>query len=469
MRLGLGAACNLGARRARGEYLVLLDQRAEVEPEWFHWLLHTADANPEAGAVGSCVLAPDGRLQEAGSLVWWDGRTTAVGQGIPGDALTWHFVRRIDFASGSSLLIRRTVWDRVGGFDEAYTHGMWHCVDLCLQIRALGHHVLVEPRSRVRHVEAERSADDFESFVQERLRLALLARWKRELESHGPSSAAAVNQAIHRARGYPRRVLVVDDFIPDPAAGAGFGRMFDVVIVLAQAGYAVFHHPTRGASPPAGALVDSGMAIIEGDLSAHLQRPDTWYDVIVVSRPHNFDYVWPAARMHHPWASLIYDCEALWWRRLERQADLTPDPHEADRLRMDAARMQQVEVRNVRAADAVVTVSQEERAVVRDLGVPEGHLFALSPLERGVSATTRSFSARRDIGFVAGFGWRASPTERRWLALVPQPGLPGDPVACTVGLRLPRHRPQSAAGTAGILGSHGVVRRTRLGPGGLLR
>jgi glycosyltransferase involved in cell wall biosynthesis len=147
------------------------------------------------------------------------------------------------------------------------------------------------------------------------------------------------------------------------------------------------------------------MSIIEGDLAAHLQRPDTWYDVLVVSRPHNFDYVWPAVRTHQPWAQLIYDCEAMWWRRLARQAELTTDPEAAGRLRAEAALMQTIEVRNVRASDVVVTVSEDESSLVRQIGVDERNVFALAPIESGVSPTTHGFHARRDIGLVA--GWMA--------------------------------------------------------------
>jgi len=403
-RLSVASACNLASTRSVGEFLILLDECAIIEPGWLEWLIHTVEANPDAGAAASAILFPDGRLQEAGTIVWWDGSTTGVGRGTQGDALTWRFVRPVDSASGRALLVRRAIWDRVGGFDDAFSAGFSHDVDLCLRIRRLGKHVLLEPRSRVR-VEAPATSTDFDAFIHRRCRLELLRRWQRELLTHEPASSGAVGRAIHRARGCPRRLLVVDDFVPDPAAGAGFGRMFDAIIELTQSGWAVSHFPTRGASAPDDTLIDCGLSIVQGDVLAHLQHPDTWYEAVLVSRPHNFEFVWPALRTHQPWARLVYDAEALWWRRIARQAELSVEPDIAARLRAEAAGMQEIEIRNVRASDFTVTVSDEERAILLNEGLSASCVRTLPPFGLGVRITERPFMERGAVGFVA--GWMA--------------------------------------------------------------
>ena len=58
--------------------MVLLNDDAIVEPGWLDWLVQTADTRPDAGAVGGFVLFPDGRIQEAGSVIWNDGSTMPV-------------------------------------------------------------------------------------------------------------------------------------------------------------------------------------------------------------------------------------------------------------------------------------------------------------------------------------------------------------------------------------------------------
>src|SRR5262249_48188543 len=75
VNLGLAGSGNRGRHLARGELLVLLHDDAEIEPGWLEALVDTADAHPEAGAIGGKVLFPDGRLQNAGMILWSDAYT----------------------------------------------------------------------------------------------------------------------------------------------------------------------------------------------------------------------------------------------------------------------------------------------------------------------------------------------------------------------------------------------------------
>jgi glycosyltransferase involved in cell wall biosynthesis len=389
---------------------MLLDDDATVERGWLEWLVATADANPQAGAVGSCILFPDGRLQEAGSVIWREGWTTGVGRGTDGSSLAWYFVRRVDYSSGCSLLVRRECWERLGGMDESYVPIYFEDVDFCLRLREIGRHVLFEPRSRVTHHETSSSAADFKLFLMSRYRSKLLERWGGELALHEPTPTltdATLDRAVWRARGCPRRVLIVDDFVPEPSFGSGFGRMYETIVDLADAGYAVSLLPTCEASTPPDRLVDRGLAILEGDLAALLRHPATWYDVVIASRPFNFEKASPLVKAHQPWASMIYDCEALFWRRTARQAELMPDPAEADRLRVESAAMRRVEERNASQADVTVAISEDEATLLRAVpGQPD--VRVVPPIESDVEMTSPGFHERRDLAFVA--GWMAGPT-----------------------------------------------------------
>src|SRR5690606_23205982 len=72
---GFIAACNEGAALARGDVLVLLNNDTVPQPGWLDALLGTFDAHPGTGLVGAQLLYPDGRLQEAGGVVFADGRS----------------------------------------------------------------------------------------------------------------------------------------------------------------------------------------------------------------------------------------------------------------------------------------------------------------------------------------------------------------------------------------------------------
>ena len=75
VNLGLAGALNRGRTKARGEFLVLLHDDAEVEPGWLEALVAAAERDPRAGAVGSLVLDLDGGVQAAGAELLPDGRT----------------------------------------------------------------------------------------------------------------------------------------------------------------------------------------------------------------------------------------------------------------------------------------------------------------------------------------------------------------------------------------------------------
>src|SRR5664279_3454972 len=73
VNLGFGGGVNRAARHARGELLLLLNDDVEVEAGWLEPLIETMDSHPDAAAVGSRILFTDGRVQEAGSVLFDDG------------------------------------------------------------------------------------------------------------------------------------------------------------------------------------------------------------------------------------------------------------------------------------------------------------------------------------------------------------------------------------------------------------
>ena len=106
VNLGLAGAGNRGRDLARGDLLVLLHDDAEIEPGWLEALVATADAHPEAGAVGGKVLFPDGRLQNAGMILWQDGTTSQPWTGEAPAPSAFDTLRAVDYCGTSSLLVR---------------------------------------------------------------------------------------------------------------------------------------------------------------------------------------------------------------------------------------------------------------------------------------------------------------------------------------------------------------------------
>ena len=424
VNLGFGGGNTYAATLARGELLLLLNDDVTVEPGWLEALVVAADAHPEAAAVGSRILFPDGSLQEAGSVLWADGSTAPVGRGLPEGSDSYSYRRHVDYVSACSLLVRTSAFDEVGGFDPRYHPAYYEDVDFCLELRQRGHRVLYEPASRIRHHESQSTENRFKQFLFKRNGAAFREKWAAvisEQEPADPTNPAAVDRAVHRGRGYPPRLLIVDDMAPDPGLGAGFGRMHDLIDELGFDSWAIRFHATNHRNADASALGRFGVELVRGEVDEmieHLFTPGVHYDVVVISRPHNWGYFAEAVRESQPHAVLIYDAEALFHVRLARQAAMATGKVAA-KLRKEADDYRVLEESITRLADHVVSVSPEEAAW---FGSVRGHapVSVVEPLTPGITPTPSGPGHRRDLVYVA--GWLARDDDSpnadglRWFA-----------------------------------------------------
>ena len=206
--------------------------------------------------------------------------------------------------------------------------------------------------------------------------------------------------ARFRASGQPMRVLLIDDRILDAALGSGFSRVHQMVCELAAAHVWVSIYPTATAEV-SDRRVLKAIDVITGDLVEHLRGP-SMYEVIVVSCPHNFEQYAPMVRRHQPRAALVYDAEALFHRRIERQVHFATDGQERDRLRREAASLRRVEQGVRRDADLIVSVSPDEaRWLTEQAG--DAPVIAMLPTLAGARFTDRAFHDRNGAVLIAGW------------------------------------------------------------------
>ena len=174
---GFARACNDGARVARGDFLVFLNNDTQPRPGWLDALVGAADAAPDVGAVGARLLYPDGTIQHAGIGFTRDFEPFHLHQGSPADAPAVTDDRDCEAVTGACLLVPRAVYAEVGGFDEGYRM-YFEDIDLCLRIRATGRRVRYAAKSVVVHLERASSPTFAQAYAANRVsRERFRARW----------------------------------------------------------------------------------------------------------------------------------------------------------------------------------------------------------------------------------------------------------------------------------------------------
>jgi len=162
--LGFAAANNLAARQARGRVLLLLNPDALPERGCVARGLALMDLHPHVGLAGARLLAEDGATQPSARMFPTLAQEAIVLTGLaarfPRSRLfgrldrTWADPAQpapVDWVPGAFALVRRSVFDDLGGFDERFFL-YYEEVDLCRRIKAAGHRVQYWPQLRVRHI-----------------------------------------------------------------------------------------------------------------------------------------------------------------------------------------------------------------------------------------------------------------------------------------------------------------------------
>ncbi|MEL7199663.1 MAG: glycosyltransferase family 2 protein [Pseudomonadota bacterium] len=163
--VGFAAANNLAVKHTKSDWVLLLNPDTETHPGAIENLLRFAKDNPQAGIVGGRTVFPDGSLNP--SSCWarmtpWSLFCQAFGltRVFPHSELfnpesmgAWprDTVREVDIVVGCFFLLRRELWNELGGFNKKYfMYG--EEADLCLRARALGYRPMITPDAQIMHL-----------------------------------------------------------------------------------------------------------------------------------------------------------------------------------------------------------------------------------------------------------------------------------------------------------------------------
>ncbi|MGH3799524.1 MAG: glycosyltransferase [Pseudonocardiaceae bacterium] len=425
--VGFVGACNLGASHARGAYLLFLNNDTEMRPGALDALVSAADSDDRIGLVGAALVYPDGRLQESGGIIWADGSGWNYGRDRDASAPEFQVRRDVDYCSAAAILVRRDLFDAVGGFDQRYAPAYYEDTDLAFAIRATGHRTIVEPRAVIVHHEGVSHGTDVGTGVkryQEINRTLFVEKWAPALADHLPA-ASELNVWLARQRGPAGHrgglVLVADHQVPTPDRDSGSMRMHRLLVQLVALGQRVVFFPVNGAllQPYTGELQSYGITVIPdaAGQETFLRAAGSALTLALLSRPQVAWKLLEELRMLAPRCLVGYDTVDLHFLRLRRQADLAAsagDEGGAARLAGKAVASRELELGLVRATDLTLVVSSDEQQLLRSL-VPEADVRVLSNVHYPASEVPGP-QGRAGLLFVGSFDHLPNRDAVAWMA-----------------------------------------------------
>jgi GT2 family glycosyltransferase len=404
---GFIASCNTGAQMARGKYLVFLNNDTIVKSGWLTALLDTFNEERRAGIVGSKLLYPDGRLQEAGGIIWRDASGWNYGKFDDPGKPEYNYLRDVDYCSAAALMIPKALFESAGGFDSRYAPGYYEDTDLAFKVRQAGYRVLYQPLSEVIHHEGATGGTDISTGAkkhQEINRSTFAEIWIDELAKRPANGDVAFLNRPTTASG--KNILVIDHHLPMPDRDSGSLRMFQILKILHRLGHRVTFLPDNLADMPpyTHELQKRGIQVVHYPyvkrVRDYLISHGSAIDVVVLSRCDFARKHIADVRLHAPHSRVIFDTVDLHYLREQREAQLTQDPD----VRRKAQEKQLVEDCLIKESDETWVVSPIEQQMLQE-NWPNKSIQLVSNIV-DVTGPVPPFALRRDWLFIGGFQHR---------------------------------------------------------------
>lgn len=415
--LGYIESCNIGAKKAVGDYIYLLNNDTYVTDFAIDNLIEAFNIFPNVGAVGSKLFYEDLTLQECGGLISTDGKAYRIGTMLNGNLSKFNFTQIVDYCSAASLLLKKNDYHSVGGLSSLYKPAYYEDVDLSFKLKQKKLITLVTPKSSVIHLESKSLGHSGTNVKNKQLknnRIIFLNKWKKKLSE----------RVIKKDLGYGKTknsIIIFEENIITPLNDAGSLSIFNFAKIFQSLGFHIvfiFKHHNLNQMQDIDLLEKHGFQVLnfnfnldsksknifEKTLSDNFIVPKIFY----LARPEGFYYFYNFLSLFftdhlHKNIKVIYDTLDLHFLRLTRESQVKANKENLLDTTIEHINIvKRLELHNIKIADLSLIRSNKEISLLVKEMIPKNKLFNLSL----VYQSPKIFSSYKDtegIFFVANF------------------------------------------------------------------
>ena len=413
--------CNNAAKYAKGKYILFLNNDTQVQENWLSPLVSLIERDQKIGMVGSKLIYPDGLLQEAGGIVWKDASAWNFGNRKNTEDPEYNYVKEADYISGAAIMIRKELWEEIGGFDERFVPAYYEDTDLAFEVRKRGYKVMYQPLSRVVHFEGVSNGTDVQTGLKHYQQVnfeRFYEKWKDVLEAEQEANGENVFTAKDRSN-HKKHMLVVDHYVPHHDQDAGGKCTFMYLQTFVRMGFQVtfigdnfYRH-----EPYTTELNQMGIEVLYGNYYYNnwqewLKENGHYFDYIYLQRPHiSIKYI--DLVKQYSQAKIFYFAHDLHHIREYREYEMTKDPEKL----ASSQKWKEIEYELFEKADVGHVVGSFEQEKMQEV-FPDKPIrnIPLYIYEENLTNINKDFATRNDILFVGGFGHSPNIDAVLWFA-----------------------------------------------------
>ena len=400
--LGFLKNCNNASKFANGKYILLLNNDTNIQPDYLKYLLELIESDEKIGIVGSKIIYPNGILQEAGGIIWKDGSSASYGNGDEPEKYRYNYIKEVDYVSGCSIMIKKKLWDDIGGFDERFAPSYYEDSDLAFEARKHGYKVLYQPKSIIVHFENISHGNNAPHLLANKN--TFYKKWSKVLEKGHFSKDK--DFFLARDRSFNKKtILCIDHSVPTPDRDAGSKTIYQYLELFCELGLNVKFMPDdflyNAIYTPK--LENMGIETLCGkyyynNFKKWLKENAKYFGFVLLSRPDIAAKYIDLIKTYSKAMVLYYGHDLHYIRELRRY-----ETEKESTILKESEKWKKIEFNVFNKADIILTPSINEKIIIDNNSSDKKTKVVPPFFYDNFNLINKTFAERKNIIFIGGF------------------------------------------------------------------